>query len=240
MTGLAGKVEQLEESVSGVKQTVEDKTAELKQQGGNLADKLREDRALLEQEIGKVKMSLDEVGSELKSKIDVTTSLSSSIKSRQQVWMSEIRLISLYKSVDQNHPHPDYGNGVVTDGNFEYSEQPHGEKRNHCHTGPRWDSKIGDSKLWINLGGYFKIHQIFVWNLRYCCLEQLVGTHVYADEELIGTVVREAKYHEFLIPEEQPTYASTITLHQPLERNIHVLEVQVWGNGPFSEDDIFT
>ena len=109
LTGLADKVERLEESIGGVQQTVEEETAALKRQSGDMADKLQEDRALLEQEIGKVKMSLDEVGSELNSKIDVTTSLSSSIKSRQQVWMSEIRLISLYKSVDQNHPHPDYG-----------------------------------------------------------------------------------------------------------------------------------
>ena len=105
----------------------------------------------------------------------------------------------------------------------------------HSHTA----SKAPDNKLWIDLGGYFKIHRVLISNYRPCCLEQLVGTHIYGDEQLLGTVILNANYHEFKVNGKQPTYASTITLHQPLPKNIHIIEVQVWGQGPFSKDDIF-
>ena len=188
----------------------------------------------LEVKMEEIGGKLEERTAQLEEKVESSIALSTSVRDRQQVWMSEIRLISLYKTVDQNNGHPGYPNPIVTDGNFVINNVPD-YIATHSHT----KSKAADNKLWISLGGYFKIHRVYIWNYRACCLEQLVGTHVYADDRLIGTVIKSAAYHDFLIPANDPTYASTITLHQPLPKNIHVLEVQVWGNGPFNRNDVF-
>ena len=96
-----------------------------------------------------------------------------------------------------------------------------------------------NNKLNIRLGGLFRIYRVKVWNIRHCCGERLVGTRIYADHRQIGVVVQTKNLYEFNVPEEDPTYARTITLHQELAQYLHVLEVQVWGSGPFLEDDLF-
>ena len=152
--------------------------------------------------------------------------------------MSEVRLISLYKMASQNNPHPDPSHSaeLATDGQFIFDQHTlQTSMRTYTHTG----SKSPGNRLWIELGGHFKIQKITIHNLRHCCQEQLIGTHVYADDRLIGTVIVTSNLLEFLIPEVDAVYASKILLHQPLSQNIHVLEIQVWGSGPFLADDLF-
>ena len=192
----------------------------------------------LDSQMQELKGTVDESQSQLSAKVESSLTLSATVNSRIKAWMSEVRLISLFKAADMNAPHPTYGPGVVTDGQFMMSHQVHSEMRTHCHS-DNTGGKLRNNKLWIDLGGFFRIHRVHIWNYRNCCLDQLVGTHVYADEALLGAVIESAHYHDIMVPEGDPTYASKITLHQPLAKNIHVLEVQVWGSGPFNEDDLF-
>ena len=237
LADVSSKMDGLEAKIEGIESKLDETNNKLEEDTLKITAKLDEKMAQLEEkvsamggEIREVKRSLDETS----VRVETSITLSTSVKDRQQVWMSEVRLISLYKTVDQNNGHPGYPNPIVTDGNFVINNV--GEHINtHSHT----LSKATNNKLWINLGGYFKIHRVYIWNYRACCHEQLVGTHIYADEELIGAVVQNSNYHDFLIPENDPTYGSTVTLLQPLPRNIHVLEIQVWGSGPFNRDDIF-
>ena len=107
----------------------------------------------LEEKLGEMEQKMDEMGEksnheleqaklELSEKIDTSISLSTSVRDRQKVWMSEIRLISLYKPVDQNNPHPGYPINVVTDGNFELAKA-FDFIVTHSHTA----SEIPDNKL---------------------------------------------------------------------------------------------
>ena len=95
------------------------------------------------------------------------------------------------------------------------------------------------SKIWIELGGLFRIYKIKIWNLRHCCQGQLIGAHIYADDRLVGTVIRAQGTYDFTIGNEDPVYAKEVTLKQPLGQNLHILELQIWGTGPFLEDDKF-
>ena len=138
----------------------------------------------------------------------------------------------------QNNRHSDgsYSANLATDGQFIFDQHNlQTSMRTYTHTSGR----VPDNKLWIELGGHFKIQKITIHNLRHRNQEQLVGTHVYADDRLIGTVIASSNLLEFLIPEVDAVYASKILLHQPLAQYINVLEIQVWGSGPFLVDDLF-
>lgn len=189
----------------------------------------------LEERITSLENKQDEENTKIAATVDELKEITkgtktevSTIRTRQKTWMSEVRLISLHKIVEQNNPNPGYANMILTDGNIVDTA--------HTHT----LNKSSGNKMWIKLGGYFRIHRVFIYNYRGCCQEQLTGTHIYADnQELIGAVVTTANYHEFIVPEVNPIYSTTITLLQPLAQNLHLIELQVWGAGPFEEEDVF-
>ena len=173
---------------------------------------------------------------EVVEKVSETQTTAATIKNRQQSWMSEIRLISLYKMTEENNRHPGgYDADLAVDGQFVDSSHREGSMRTYTHT----LSQAHNNKIWIKLGGLFRIHKIKIWNLRHCCQERLVGSHIYADDELIGTVIEAAATYDFSVADNDPTYASTVTLHQPLAKHLHILEMQVWGSGPFQNEDKF-
>ena len=96
---------------------------------------------------------------------------------------------------------------------------------------------VANNKLWVELGGLFKISKVKIWNTRHCCQERFIGAHVYADETLIGTAIQSQYTYEFDAPDN--LYATRITIHQPLVSVLHILELQVWGCGPFPLEDLF-
>ena len=173
---------------------------------------------------------------EVVEKVSETQTTAATIKNRQQSWMSEIRLISLYKMTEENNGHPGgYDADLAVDGQFVGSLRREGSMRTYSHTA----SQAHNNKIWIKLGGLFRIHKIKIWNVRHCCQDKLVGYHIYADDELIGTVIEAVATYDFSVADNDPTYASTVTLHQPLAKHIHILEMQVWGSGPFQNEDKF-
>ena len=187
---------------------------------------------------------MDNKTSRIEEMVDKTADLSekavqltSTVQRRQQTWLSEIRLISLFKMTSENNPHAsrDYNPGIVVDGQFVFTYPHETHMRTYSHTA----SGAADNKIWINLGGLFRVYHIGVWNTREGSRPRFSGTDIYVDETLVGTAAGDWGYHDFSLPEEKAVYGSRVTLHQPRADYIIVLEVQVWGNGPYNSTDIF-
>jgi len=168
--------------------------------------------------------------------INDVKAVTETIKSRQMNMLSEVRLISLHKMSNQTSTNLGYGSGLAVDGQFVFSH-------------PKEDLKTrafsctlkGLEQLWIDLGALFRIHRVVVWNSRSCasCGERIIGTYIYADARLLGAVTSSKEIYEFRVPEDDPTYARSVKLQMTQENYLHVVEVQVWGTGPFSNDDKF-
>jgi len=181
--------------------------------------------------------NLDEKLEELQDKVSESAVLSSKVSERQKVWMSEVRLISHFKLTEQNNKHVNgWDSDIVVDGQFLFATTEHSNMRPYYHS----KSSGPGNELVIQLGGLFRVHKIKLWNTRdSCCMSKLIGVHVYADDRLIGSVVETKYTYDFPVSEVDPVYAETVTIRQPLTQNTHLLEVQVWGNGPFDRGDIF-
>jgi len=161
------------------------------------------------------------------------------IMTRQKMMMTEVRLISLYKMTNQSTTHSDafgeFGSDLAVDGQFVFSEWGSKDSiKTMTHT-----LKRPNQKLWIDLGGLFRIHRIKIWNYRMCCWDRFIGTHIYADERLLGVAHSAKSIYEYQVSENDPTYARSVILHQVNDQYLMVTEVQVWGTGPFSKDDLF-
>jgi len=175
----------------------------------------------------------------VKAAVEANGVLTATIKTRQKTMLSEVRLISLYKMTNQTSDYAvgDHPSGLAVDGQFVYSQwAPSTPDRTITHT-----AHEPNQKLWIDLGAVFRIYRVVVWNARHCshCFERFIGTHIYADDRLVGVATTSRVAYEWKISENDPAYARNVILHQPADQYLHVSEVQVWGTGPFAEDDRF-
>ena len=215
---LEDKIEGVEERMDKQDEKIEENFALLVEQTSGIKEKMTEQEAL---------------SSSISEHVSETLSTAQTLKTRQEVQINEVRLISLFKNTGTNNPHPHNNAGVAVDGMVTFDQHHWGDMATYTNTpttGP-------GNKLWVELGGLFKIHMIKIWNIRYCCTERIVGTHVYVDETLVGTVIRAEKNYEFTV---DGVYGREVTLVQPLSQYLHIIELQVWGTGPYSEDDRFS
>jgi len=176
---------------------------------------------------------------DVKAAVEANGVLTATIKTRQKTMLSEVRLISLYKMTNQTSDETpgDHPSGLAVDGQFVFSQwAPSTPDRTITHT-----SRNPNQKLWIDLGAVFRIYRVVVWNARHCsgCFARFIGTHIYADDRLVGVATTSKAAYEWKISENDPTYARNVILHQQADIWLHVSEVQVWGTGPFAEDDRF-
>ena len=187
-------------------------------------ESLEEKVGMLEDKIDSEKETMEEMQGDL-----VT------VKRRQHHVISEVRLISLYKMSDQTSQDGDYRDSdLLVDGQFIFDKNVLESMQAYTKT----DNSPGN-ELNIHLGGLFRIHRVKVWNVRFCCQTRFIGTRILADERMIGVALSAKPIYKFDVSEDDPTYARKITLHQELAENVHVLEVQVWGSGPYAADDLF-
>ena len=215
------KIGELEDKIEGVEERME---------------KIEENFAVLGEQTEGIKEKITEqevLSSSISEHVTETLSTAQTLKSRQEVQINEVRLISLFKNTGTNNQHPHSNAGLAVDGMVTFDRHHWGDVATYTSTpttGP-------GNKLWVELGGLFKIHVIKIWNIRYCCTERMVGTHVYVDETLVGTVIRAEKNYEFTV---DGVYGREVTLVQPLSQYLHVIELQVWGTGPYAADDRFS
>ena len=166
-------------------------------------------------------------------KIETSTNLMETMKVRQQAWMSEIRLISLYKMTHESNRHGQYETGVITDGLVGFSGYD-----NYMRVYSAKASASDNEKIWIILGGVFRVVKIQVWNARNPHEKiRFQGTRILVDDTYIGTAVGVSFFYDFDVSGD--VYGSTVTLHQPRHTDMNVVEVQVWGCGPFNGTDKF-
>ena len=227
--GVEDKIEGVEDKIEGVEQrigqrfdkqdeTLEESFAGLNEQTTGLDEKIAEQ--------GKISSSISE-------SVADTLSTAQTLKARQEVQITEIRLISLYKITGSNNQHSNHDEGVIVDGMVTFDRPHWGDMSTYSHSagsGPGYN-------LWVELGGLFKIHSIKIWNLRHCCAERLVGTQVYVDDTIVGTVVHSQRFYDFAV---DGVYGTKVELVQPLSLLLHIIELQVWGTGPYAEDDRFS
>jgi len=189
-----------------------------------------------EDKITDVQAGLDDV----KAVIEANGAMTGTIMIRQKTMLSEVRLISLYKMTNQTSTIGEGGGGhgsdLAVDGQFVFSHwAPDTPVRTVTHTG------FGCNQLWVNLGALFRIHKVMIWNSRHGspAPERFIGTQIYADRKLLGVTTSSKLIYEFQVDGDDPVYARSVILKQTHETYLHVSEVQVWGTGPFAEDDRF-
>jgi len=187
-----------------------------------------------EDKITNVQAAVDDV----KAVLEANGAMTGTIMTRQKTMLSEVRLISLYKMTNQTSTLGAGGGGhgseLAVDGQFVFSHWASDTPvRTITHT------EMGYNQLWVNLGALFRIHKVVIWNSRHEAPERFIGTQIYADRKLVGVTTSSKLIYEFQVEEDDPVYARSVILKQTHETYLHVSEVQVWGTGPFSEDDRF-
>jgi len=161
---------------------------------------------------------------DVKAVVEANGVMAATIKTRQKTVLSEVRLISMYKMTNQSTSYQNFMSESAVDGQLD----------TFTHT-----LHEPNQKLWIDLGALFRINRVLVWNRKDCCKEKIIGTHIYADERLLGVVTTTKATYEYKVSTNDPVYARSVILHQIRDDILHVGEVQVWGTGPFAEDDRF-
>lgn len=225
ISSMERKMEGLEEKMEGLEEKMEAKIGELEKKTEELEDHSTTVKNMVSEQAA--------VSLQISDHVTETLSSTKTVRKRQEVQMSEVRLISLYKMTGTNNHLNNHDSDLAVDGMVTFGQHHWGDTATYTHSA---NANPGN-KLWIELGGLFKIHKVKIWNLRHCCQERIIGTNVHADKRLIGTVIEALGSYDFTTDE--LVYGSKVTLEQPLGQSLHVLEVQVWGKGPYSEDDMF-
>ena len=89
----------------------------------------------------------------------------------------------------------------------------------------------------IDLGSLFKIHTVKLWKrVNPCCPAQFIGLQVYADGVFIGATFDDRRLHNVRVTGE--VFAQEILIKQPRGHVLSLLEVQVYGTGPYDPDEI--
>jgi hypothetical protein len=161
-------------------------------------------------------------------------SLVTKVDNKVDVMRSEVRLISQHKltwqnSTWQNRLFSDY----AVDGVYTLSEDWNGlNPISHQISSP----KQRNNMLIIDLGGLFKIHTVKLWNRLNCCQDYNVGVFLYADNELLGGIAEVKNLYN--IQANDQVYARKIYLKQSLPKLMNFREIQVFGSGPFNENEV--
>ena len=155
------------------------------------------------------------------------------VDSKIEVMRSEVRLISQQKLTWQNSSFDDkLFSEYAVDGVYSLSGDIFG-------VNPIQHSVSGNSQrnfmLIIDLGGFFKIHTVKLWNRIDCCQENSLGVFIYADEDLLGGIAESKPLYNFQANDQ--VYARKIYVKQSLAKNMNFREVQVFGSGPFDESE---
>jgi len=167
--------------------------------------------------------NMDALESEVRSHV-------SKIDNKIEVWRSEVRLISQHKLTSQNETHSNFFSDFAVDGVYTLSSAKDGVNPIQHMAG-----NTANYMLIIELGGLFKIHSVKIWNRIDCCQDRL-GVLIYADDELLGSIdVAQRQYNFFA---KKNVYARNIYLKQTTNRHMNYVEVQVFGTGPYNEDEV--
>jgi len=241
--GIERRLDKMDERLDRMNEKMEDRLGKMNDRFDLLEGTMK--KSLEKTDVVREHVALNEdMISKVQAGIVANREVTATIKARQNVMLSEVRLISLYKMTDQSstltHGHGGHSSDFVVDGQFIFSGwSPSSAERNIAHT-----KNGANEKISIDLGALFRIHRVKIWHSRHCpfdnqsCKNRMFGLRILADERLLGVTSSVEWIHDFKVLENDPIYAKSITLQRKRDY-IHILEVQVWGTGPFAEDDKF-
>jgi len=169
--------------------------------------------------------------SDLKQALDQLDGL----KNRIDIIRSEVRLISQQKLTWHNSTQSGrFFSDFAVDGVYRMANDESGMNPIQ-HTDEK--KRGANNMVLINLGGLFKIHTVKLWKrTSTCCGGHDKGLLIYADDTLIG-VTSDMPYLNNLHVKDD-VYASKIYVKQPKSMIVNLLEIQVFGTGPFGKDEI--
>ena len=197
----------------------------------DLVQEVRGYKQLVSEQSTKHAEELGEIKTELKLALEKLDGLKSTV----DVMRSEVRLISQQKLTWQNST--GWGRhfaDFLVDGVYRMAYDESGMNPIQ-HTD---DDQVGPNMMvMIDLGALFKIHTVKLWKrTSTCCDNRFPGLLIYADDTLLG-VTSGVKYL-YDIPVRGEVYANKIYVKQPARMTMNFLEIQVWGTGPFGEDEV--
>ena len=151
---------------------------------------------------------------------------------RMSTVRDEVRLISQHKLAWQNRTGTPYQPDFAVDGVYTRVEDINGHNpMSHSYISTR------NNVLIVDLGGLFKLHTVKVWSgISATYMTRLIGTFVYADETLIGGIAESIPLHNFRVT--GTVFARRIILRQTLAGYLDVNELQVFGSGPYGENEL--
>ena len=159
------KFEKLEDKFEKLEERVEQKFTDLQEQNSAIMNGLTDQGAALETQTAAIEEHTTQTAS-MSEDVSRTLTATLTLKSRQQTILSEVRLISLYKPTGQTSTWagPGHESELVSDGLYTFSERDWASMATYSHTG----TNSSDNKIWLELGGWFKIHKVKVCaiNLR--------------------------------------------------------------------------
>jgi hypothetical protein len=204
-------------------------------------DDMKSEVRLLSQQKLTLQSALDDMRSEVKLISQQKLTLQNNTRDLKKVigaldvMRSEVRLISQQKLTWQNSTREGkYPSDFAVDGVYRAEEDDLGMNP-ISHTE---DARKGPNQMVIiDLGALFKIHTVKLWKRHIsCCDHRNVGLQIYADGTKIGQTT--SAPHLNNLPVKGTVYGSKIYVKQPRSISINFLEIQVFGAGPYTEDEI--
>ena len=161
-----------------------------------------------------VKSDLTTKITDVGAQVSNVNTMVSKVEEKIDVMRSEIRLISQHKLTWQNSTwdnkyHPDF----VVDGVYTLEIEVSGSNPMQ-KSGQDMNQK--GNMLIIDLGGFFKIHTIKLWNRLDGKQSYAVGVLIYADEQLIGSLHDTQSLYN--LRAEDNVYARKIYMKQALDQ----------------------
>jgi hypothetical protein len=179
-----------------------------------------------------VKRLEDKVDSLSKEQEDQTTTLGK-MGEKVDLMRSEVRLISQYKLTWQNSSWDDtYHSDFVVDGVYTLSAGAEADNPVQ-HPGRGMNRK--NNMIIIDLGGFFKIHTVKLWNRIDTQQSYALGVVIYADQQMIGSIHDIQRLYNFRTNDN--VYGRKIFVKQTLDKYMNFIEIQVFGSGPYSEGE---
>ena len=223
--------EEMNSMLGGGQNTLSWVVRDLVQEVRGYKDLVSEQGKTVEDLMTKHAEEMEEVKMDLKKTLDQLDGL----KSRMDVMRSEVRLISQHKLTWQNSTLSDrYHSDFLVDGVYRMINDESGMNPIQ-HTA---DNQVGPNMMvMIDLGARFKIHTVKLWKrTSTCCDGRFPGLLIYADDTLVGVTTGVKYLYNILVSGE--VYATKIYVKQPATITVNFLEIQVFGTGPFGDEEI--
>lgn len=215
-----------------IREMLQDRGDEMKEIKGDLQE-VRQWIDGQEERQGGLEEKLGEIGNEIgQSSVKV-----GQVNKILDLMRADVRLISQHKLTWMNSSafEGKYSPDFAVDGVYLNTEDYHEiNPTAHIENG---DNTKRNNMMILDLGSIYKIHTIKVWN-RMDGLGHNQGLMVYVDKAVVGSLIEPKRLNNIYVAPQGDVYGRKIFFKQPRASYIQFLEIQVYGTGPYAEDEI--